>query len=257
MVIKSISILGRRTEEVLHHIGTMALFVYGVLLSLSSKGVSPKKLFAQINNIGVNSLSVILLTGSSVGSVMAWQTYNGLHQFKTYQYIGPVVFMGMVRVLGPVLSAIMIAGRSGSAMTAEIGTMQITEQVDALRTLNIDVQQYLIVPRIVATTLILPLLSLFCSLCGFLGSYIVTVWGLKVNSELFISSIQQQVVMGDIIHGLIKAVIFGFLLSLIATYKGFNTRGGAKNVGIATTESVVMSCLTVFITDFIMSSLMP
>lgn len=257
MVIKSITLLGKQTEEFLNNVGEIALFIYTAMLSLSVKGFSPKKLFAQINSIGVDSLSVIFLTGGSVGSVMAWQTYVGLQQFRTYEYIGPVVFLGMVRVLGPVLSAIMIAGRSGSAMTAEIGTMQISEQVDALRTLNIDVQQYLIVPRILAATIVLPLLSLFCSLCGFLGSYVVTVWGLKVNNELFISSIQQNVGMGDIFHGLVKAVVFGFCLSVIATYKGYNTRGGAKNVGVSTTQSVVMSCLTVLVIDFILTSLMP
>jgi phospholipid/cholesterol/gamma-HCH transport system permease protein len=162
----------------------------------------------------------------------------------------------MVREFGPVLSAIMVAGRSGSAMTGEISTMKISEQVDALRTLGIDVQQYLTIPRLVATTLVLPLLSLFCSLCGTIGGYMVTVWGLKVNHELYIASIQQNVVVGDIVHGLIKAVIFGFLIALIATYKGFHTRGGAKDVGISITQSVVACCLTILIVDYILTSLL-
>lgn len=257
MVIKSISALGQYTGELLDRIGLISLFLYNAMVSLSVKGFSTKKFLAQANYIGVQSLSVILLTGGSVGSVMAWQTYNGLQKFQTYEFIGPIVFLGMVREFGPVLSAIMVAGRAGSAMTAEIGTMQISEQIDALRTLNIDVQQYLIIPRILATTAVLPLLSLFCSLCGVVGGYIIAVGFLKVNHELYISSIQQNVMLKDIFHGLVKALVFGYLLSVIATYKGYVTRGGAKNVGISTTQSVVAACLTILVTDFIMTSVMP
>lgn len=255
MVIKTINQLGGYVQNMLDRLGGLSMFTHQALRSFMRHGVSTQKLFAQMNSIGVNSLMVILATGASIGSVLAYQTYTGLERFQTYQFIGPIVFLGMVRELGPVLSAIMVAGRAGSAMTAEIGTMQITEQVDALRTLGINVKQYLIVPRILATTLIMPLLSLFCSMCGVLGSYVLSVWVLGINHQQYLASIRTNVVVADIFHGLIKAVVFGFLVSMIATYKGFSTHGGAKNVGIATTQSVVMSCLTIIISDFILTAL--
>lgn len=256
MVIKSINNLGYYTQVIFGKFGNISLFINNAIRSFIKHGVNTQKLLAQINSIGVNSLAVITLTGLSIGSVMAWQTHVGLKNFGTYEFIGPIVFMGMVRELGPVLSAIMVAGRAGSAMTAEIGTMQITEQVDALRTLGINVKQYLIVPRILGATIVLPLLSLFCSMCGVLGGYAVAVWGLKVNPQMYLSSIRQNVVMADIFHGLIKAVVFGFLLATIATFKGFKTRGGAKNVGISTTQSVVNACLTTLVVDFLLTALL-
>jgi phospholipid/cholesterol/gamma-HCH transport system permease protein len=140
-------------------------------------------------------------------------------------------------------------------MTAEIGTMRISEQIDALKTLCINPFQYLITPRIVATTLILPFLSLFCSICGILTGYIVATRFLNVNPELYLKTIRENVEFSDIQNGLIKATVFGFLLSWIASYKGFTTSGGSKGVGLSTTQSVVYACVAIFITDYIMSAL--
>jgi len=256
MLLNSINSIGRYTQNILSRFGSLFLFLSQSFKSLTTSSLDIKKTLAQINFIGVSSLSVIVITGASVGSVLAWQTFIGLKRFGTYQYIGPVVFLGMVREFGPVLAAIMVAGRAGSAMTAEIGTMQISEQIDALETLGISIHRYLIVPRLIATTIVLPLLSLFCSVCGILGGYIIAVWGLKVNHELYLDSIRQTVVVGDIFHGLIKAVVFGFLIALIATYKGYFTFGGAKSVGRSTTQSVVSASLTILVVDYFMTSLM-
>ncbi len=255
MVIHSINSLGLYTQNVVHRCGVFALFLLEAVRSFLQNGVNKTKLLMQMQSIGVNSLVVIMTTGGSIGSVLALQTHFGLSRFNAFEFIGPIVFLGMVRELGPVLSSLMIAGRAGSAMTAEIGTMQITEQVDALRTLGLDVQQYLIVPRIVATTIVMPLASLFCSLCGVIGGYVVAVSVLRVNHETYISSIQQMVVMGDIFHGLFKAIVFGFLVGSIATFKGFYTRGGARDVGNSTTQSVVTASLATLITDYILTSL--
>jgi phospholipid/cholesterol/gamma-HCH transport system permease protein len=254
MVLRSVSYLGAKAQLLVDRFGLITLFLSESMQSFMRHGVNLDKLSAQINSIGVNSLSIIMMTGASVGSVLAFQTYSGLKQFKTYEFIGPVVVLGMLKEFGPVLSSLMVAGRAGSAMTAEIGTMQITEQVDALRTLGINVKQYLIVPRILATTIILPLLSLFCSLCGIVGGYTIAVWALKVNHEAYLTAIRQNVGMADIFNGLIKAVVFGFLCAVIATYKGYKTRGGAKDVGKSTTESVVYSSLTTLIADYVLTS---
>lgn len=209
-----------------------------------------------MNYVGVNSLSVVVLTGLAVGAVLAWQTYIGIRRYGTTQYIGPIVFLAMVREFGPVLSAIMVAGRAGSAMTAEIGTMQISEQIDALKTLDIDVYRYLITPRIIGTTIIMPFLSLFCSACGILGGHVISIFVLKINREVYMEAIRANVMISDVFNGLIKALVFGFLLALIGTFKGYKTRGGAKDVGTSTTESVVNASLTILITDYILTSIL-
>ncbi len=248
--------IGQSTLSLFNELGKVALFVKEMSISIYKKFIDTSKCFFHMNSIGVDSLTVIVITGLAVGSVLAWQSYIGLKRFEGTKFIGPIVFLSMVREFGPVLSAIMVAGRSGSAMTAELGTMQISEQVDALKTLGIDVHKYLTVPRIVGTTLVMPLLSLFCSLCGIVGGYIIAVSVLHSNHEVFLQEIRKSVEIFDIFSGLIKAVAFGFLLSLIAVYKGYTTRGGARNVGISTTESVVTASLAILVSDYILTSIL-
>lgn len=252
-------LLNRLGSVALHlsgRLGITTLFLVQSIKTLFTTQPKMRKIFFQMRHIGVNSSSVVFLTGTSVGSVLAYQSYIGLHRFGGEQFIGPVVFLAMVREFAPALTALMVAGRAGSAMTAEIGTMQITEQVDALRTLCINVHQYLIVPRIVATTFIIPFLSLFCALCGVLGGYIIGVHVLGVNSELFMRSIRENVDIFDITSGLFKATVFGFLLSWIGTYKGYTTKGGARGVGLSTTQSVVYSAVSIFVADYVLTALM-
>lgn len=233
--------------------GSLGLFVIESVRTFFNTKLKVKKVLYHMNYIGVNSLSVVLLTGGAVGAVLAIESYRGLHQFGAQQFIGPLVFLSMTREFGPVLSAIMVTGRAGSAMAAELGSMRITEQIDALQTLCINTQQYLIVPRIVATTVIMPFLSLFCTACGVLTGYFMAVYVLKVNAEMYISAIKEIANIRDIMQGVCKAIIFGFLLSIISCYKGFFTRGGAKGVGISTTQAVVFSNVTIFMADYIIS----
>ena len=256
MILTALDFVGTRTMNAIGRLGYIALFMVDTLRTVTSTRFKIKKMFYQAQHVGVNSFSVIFLTGTSVGCVLAYQSYIGLHRFGGEQFIGPVVFLSMVREFGPVLAAIMVTGRAGSAMTAEIGTMRITEQIDALQTLCINVHQYLIVPRIVATTIILPFLALFCSLCGIIGGYIISVYMLNVNPEMYMRSVRENVELFDITSGLAKAAAFGFLLSWIASYKGFITTGGAKGVGIATTQSVVYASVAIFIADYILTALM-
>ena len=209
-----------------------------------------------MNYIGVNSVGVVALIGITGGAVLALQSYIGLHRFGAERFIGPVVFLSMVRELGPAFTAIMVIGRAGSAITAEIGTMRITEQLDALQTLCINIQQYLIVPRILAGTLILPFLSICCAMFGIAAGYLVSVYILNIQAEVYINAIRESAELSDITIGLFKAVVFGFLLTLISTYKGYTTKGGSKGVGIATTQSVVYANITVFIANYILTSLL-
>lgn len=255
-VIKIVDFLGRNTMSLCKWLGEMGLFFYKIIVALLSTKLKIKKIIYQMQHIGVDSLSVVSLIGCCVGSVLAYQAYIGLHRFGGERFIGPVVFLAMVREFGPVLTSIMVAGRAGSAMTAEIGTMRITEQIDALQTLCINIHQYLMIPRVIASTIIMPFLSVFCSLCGIIGGYIVSIYMLNVNPEMYMRSVRENVVLFDITSGLIKATFFGLLLGWIASYKGFTTSGGAKGVGISTTQSVVYICVSIFIADYILTALM-
>lgn len=248
--------IGKKTLECCDIFGDIGLFVYETLDSLCGSGFSFKKVFYQMNYIGVNSIGVVILVGVTVGAAIAMQSYIGLERFGATQFIGPIVYIGMTREFGPVFTAIMVIGRAGSAMTSEIGTMRITEQIDALQTLCIDTKQYLIVPRLIAGTIIMPFLSVFCTMFGIAAGYVVAVYVLGINPEIYYQAIVENVELSDITNGLIKATVFGFLLTIITTYKGFYAKGGAQGVGIAITQSVVYSILTVVVADYILTALM-
>lgn len=206
--------------------------------------------------IGVGSISIVFLVGAAIGAVLALQSYIGLERFGSTQFIGPIVFLSMAREFGPVFSALMVIGRAGSAMTAELGSMRITEQIDALQTLCINPVQYLVVPRVIASTIILPFLSIFCTFFGVLAGYVTAVYVLNINSEVYLEAIRANAELSDLVNGLIKSLFFGFLLSIIATYKGYFTRGGAKGLGVATTQSVVFANVTIILADYVLTSLM-
>ena len=163
----------------------------------------------------------------------------------------------MAREFGPIFASLMVIGRAGSAMTAELGSMRISEQIDALQTLCINPFQYLVVPRILASTIIVPFLSIFCSFFGIFAGYVTSVYVLNINPETYMEAIRSNVELSDIINGIIKAIAFGFILSVIATYKGYTTKRRRKRIlGICTTQSVVYANVSVILADYILSSLM-
>jgi len=207
-------------------------------------------------SLGLDSLPVVMSTGATIGGVLAFHAYKGLSRFGADQFIGPLVVIAMAREFGPVLSAIMVTGRSGSAMTAEIGTMKISEQIDALTTLSVNINQYLIVPRVLASLFALPVLSIICTACGMFIGYLIAVYSLNINAEVYIESIRSNVNMGDLFQGLTKAAVFGLLFSLVGCYKGLATSGGAKGVGKSTTESVVYASMGILVVDYILTAFM-
>jgi len=210
----------------------------------------------QIEFIGVNSLSVIILTGSFTGMVFAFQSYIGFHKFGAEQIVGTVVALGMARELGPVLSAIMVAARAGSAITAEIGTMKVTEQVDALNALAVDPVQYLFVPRILAGMIVMPMLNAIAVFCGIVGGFFVSITVLGINKTLYLEYMFQYIEFSDFMSGMIKSFVFGGIVTLVGCYKGYMTTGGAEGVGKATTESVVMACVLILVFDYILTAFM-
>lgn len=248
-----VTLIGSYVIDIFDVIGNFFIFLFNALRIAFTTKLRLHQLFEQMTMVGVQSLNIILLTGFSTGAVLAWQSYIGFKKFGADEFIGPVVALSLIRELGPVLTGLMVTGRAGSAMTAELGTMSITEQIEALQTLCIDLNQYLMVPRIIGATIILPFLSLFSMLCGIIGGYLVCVHVLMLNGEQYISGIKAFVEVADITGGLIKAAVFGFILATVACYKGFNTTGGAKGVGLATTQSVVISSITILIVDYFLT----
>lgn len=206
-----------------------------------------------MKRIGVDSSTIIALSTLSSGFALALQSYAGLSRIGGQEMLGVIVAWGMTRELGPVLTAIMVCGRSGSALAAELGTMQITEQIEALRTLCINPFHYLIVPRILAGTLIMPFLTLFGMFFGILGGYLFSLLNLTSNPEVYLVNIKNFLTLGDIIGGLIKSCAFGFILTFVGCYKGFQTTGGARGVGLATTSTVVMGCIAILVSNYFLS----
>lgn len=211
----------------------------------------------QIVKIGIESVPVILMTGLFVGMVLALQAGNTMQSILSEPlYIGLLVSFSLVRELGPVLTAFVISGRAGAAVTAEIGTMKVTEQIDALSTLGTNAIRYLVIPRLIAFTISIPILTIFSNIMGILGGYIVSVEGLGVPSSTYIGDITTYLGVDDLMHGLIKATVFAFTIGVICCYKGLNTRGGAEGVGKATTGAVVVSMVMILVIDYFLTAIL-
>ena len=213
-------------------------------------------IFKQMEFVGVGSLPVVLITGAFTGMVLAIQTYYGFRMFGGESLVGAIVALSMTRELGPAITALMVTGRTGSSMAAEIGTMRVTEQIDALYTMSVNPVQYLIMPRVLAGIVMLPILTVTSDFIGILGGYFVGVHVLKVNSGIFVARIIEFVNIYDVLNGLIKSAFFGFILSLVGCYKGFYTTGGAAGVGRATTQAVVYASVSILISDYFLTAIM-
>jgi phospholipid/cholesterol/gamma-HCH transport system permease protein len=210
----------------------------------------------QLDFVGSQSVLLIVLTGSFTGMVMALQGYNGLHRYGAESMVGATVALAMARELGPVIAALMVVGRVGSAMTAELGSMRNTQQIDALASMAVDPVQYLVVPRVFAATVVLPPLAGIFSFSGMVGCYLLSIHFLGIDGGTFMEGVRYYLEADDIVQGLIKALVFGLILSLIACHKGFFATGGARGVGIATTKAVVASSVMVLVSDYFMTALM-
>lgn len=210
----------------------------------------------QMEFVGVKSTGVVVLTGGFTGMVLALQTHHGLKPVGAETYIGTVVTLGMLRELGPVLTSLMVAARAGSSMAAELASMRVTEQIDALHTLAVEPIKYLVVPRIWAGVIMVPLLTGIANFCGIGGGYLVSVHLLRVNPVLFVRYSVLYANVDDLFNGLIKAAFFGLILTLVSCYTGFYARGGAEGVGKATTTAVVASAMLIIVADYFLTAIM-
>ena len=235
--------------------GRVILLFYKTLIWTFRPPFDIRNLLKQIEEVGIKSIPVVLITGTFTGMVLALQSYTGFKRFNAEAFVGTVVALSMTRELGPVLSGLMVSGRVGSAMAAELGTMQVTEQIDALYTLATNPIKYLIVPRFLASLIVMPILTVFTDVVGILGGYLVSVKLLGSNPTVYLRRTYDYLDLEDIYIGLFKAFIFGMIIAIIGCYQGFNTRGGAEGVGKATTRAVVLSSLLILIANYFITAM--
>lgn len=214
------------------------------------------ELIRQLDFAGAQSSLLIVLTGAFTGMVSALQSYNALHRYGAESLVGATVGLALTRELGPVIGALMVIARVGSAMTAELGSMRNTQQIDALTSMGVEPIQYLVVPRILAGTVVVPVLAAIFSFSGMVGAYLVSTRYLGIDPGSFMAAIRAYIEADDIVHGLLKAVVFGLTMSLVACYQGFYVTGGARGIGTATTKAVVLSSVLVLVLDYVMTTLM-
>jgi len=238
------------------HVGQACILLVKALYLAVIPPYNHRLLAKQCDVIGLRSLAVVLVVNAFVGMVFALNSYYGFEQFGAAEFTAPVVALAITREMAPVMTALIVAGRAGSAMAAEIGTMRVTEQIDALWTLATNPINYLVVPRLIATTLMMPLLTLFSDAIGLYGGYLVTVGMMGQNPTIFVQGIWDTLQASDVIGGLFKATVFGFLVALISCHFGFRTKGGAEGVGTSTTQSVVYSFVAILIADFFLTRLL-
>jgi phospholipid/cholesterol/gamma-HCH transport system permease protein len=243
-------------ESALTEVGRFFLILWRTLVWTPRRPWDVRELVRQMMKVGVQSVPVILLTTLFTGAVMALQTFTTLRRFHAESYVGSLVALSMVRELSAVLGGLVVAGRAGSAMGAELGTMRVTEQIDALEVMATDPIHYLIVPRVWATTVMLPLLVMLGNALGIFGGYLVSVVLMGANPVAYLENTFQFMDLADLTSGLIKAAVFGLLIAVIGCQKGFYTSGGAEGVGRATTRAVVTASIAILISDFFLTKLL-
>jgi len=253
--LKPIERLGRFTLALLGDIGKSVNFVKETIAWMFRSPFKINSAMEQMMEVGVMSFPVVAFTAIFSGMVIALQTYNGFQRFGAESMVGTVVALTLTRELGPVLTGLIVAGRAGSAMTASLGTMRVTEQIDALYTLAANPIKHLVVPRVIAGTIMLPILAVMADLIGIFGGYMVSVHMLGANPITYIERSFDLMEPQDLYSGLAKSVVFGFIISTVGCYFGFYTEGGAEGVGKATTRSVVVAFLLIFLANYTLTAL--
>jgi phospholipid/cholesterol/gamma-HCH transport system permease protein len=259
MTLRFFNGLGRFPLSCINELGGWAIFSLLALVRIFTPPVRPVEWIRQVYFVGVKSILVILPVALFAGMVLGLQGYYTLVKFGSEGLLGAAVALALIRELGPVLTAIMVVGRAGSSMAAEIGIMRISEQIDALDTMDIDPIGFLISPRIAASVLVMPLLTAVFDVVGIIGGWLTGVVLLHLNAGVYFHRIESSVGMADVTGGLIKALVFGLMVATLCCYQGYFTHvrpdgHGAKGVSLATTTAVVLSCVAVLTVDYILTS---
>ena len=241
--------LGQRSEAFIYFLGGLGLLFFRMLRWIFIPPFEIRRTLVQARRTGWDSLPIISVISLFIGLILALQTAYLMQRLGSEMYIASIVALSLVRELGPVITALVIAGRVGAAITAEIGTMQVTEQVDALRTLAYSPIKYLVVPRFLALMIMLPLLTLYANIIGILGGYAICVYKLGITSGMYLNITFDALHYKDLFTGLFKSIFFGMIVALSCCYQGLKVAGGAEGVGRATTEAVVNSFILIIIAD--------
>jgi phospholipid/cholesterol/gamma-HCH transport system permease protein len=250
-----LQLVGRIFLQFLASAGRVVLFTGSGLAACVRPPFYFRNLLRQMLEIGYFSLPVVGLTAIFSGMVLALQSYTGFARFSAEGAIANVVVVSLTRELGPVLAGLMVAGRIGASMAAEIGTMRVTEQLDALTTLSTNPMKYMVAPRLLAGVLMLPFLVLIADIIGVFGGYLVAVYKLGFNPSNYIQNTWDFLHADDLVSGLVKASVFGFIVTLMGCYHGYHSRGGAQGVGAATTNAVVSAAILILCFDYILTEL--
>lgn len=240
----------------LEKVGSVGIFAGHTVRAVATPKIYMLAILRQMIEIGYYSLPVIGLTAIFTGAVLALQSYTGFARFNAESSIASVVVLSITRELGPVLAGLMLAGRVGAAIAAEIGTMRVTEQIDALYTLNTDPFKYLIVPRVLAGIIMLPILVLIADIIGVFGGYMVSIFKLGFSPYSYLKSTVDYLESWDVISGLIKASFFGFIVTSMGCYHGYISGRGAQGVGKATTDAVVSASVLILLSNYIITGLL-
>ncbi|HEY4343501.1 MAG TPA: ABC transporter permease [Parvibaculum sp.] len=250
------AIIGRVVLALFAEIGRVALFSWDAVSHVFRPPFFWRLLGQQMMRIGYFSLPVVALTAFFTGGALALQIYYGGNNINSESIVSTIVALGITRELGPVLGGLMVAGRVAAAIAAELGTMRVTEQIDALTTLSTNPYKYLVAPRVVAAVLTLPLLVLVADIIGVMGGFVVGTASLHFNPGVYISTTVGFLKSSDVTSGLIKAAVFGFIIALMGCFHGFNSKGGAQGVGRATTNAVVSASILILASNYVMTSLL-
>ena len=246
--------IGKSSINFLRTLGDITIFASRAILHIFLPPFYFRAFFKNILEIGYYSLPMIAMTAFFTGAVLALQSYVGFSRFSSVDSIATIVVMSLTRELGPVLGGLMITSRVGAAMAAEIGSMKVTEQIDALQTLSVHPFKYMISPRILAGIISLPLLVLIADVIGVYGGYLVSITKLNFNPWLYLDNTFRLLYFKDIISGLVKASVFGFIITLLGCYFGYNCNRGAHGVGVATTKTVVCASMLILIINYILTA---
>ncbi len=249
--------IGRATLSIIHRAGCLWYFILSFAHHLLTPPIYARQVIRQCEFVGVQSTPIVLLTAFFTGGVLALQSYYGFNNAAVAStQLGPVVALSMLRELGPVLASLMVAGRVGAAFAAELGTMRVTEQIDALTTLATNPHKYLVVPRVLACILMLPMLVALANTIGIFGGYLVAENVLNLNGQTFLDNAFNAIESPDVVLSLVKAGFFGAIVGIMGCYWGYQTSGGAEGVGKATTTAVVYASVAILIMDYFITALM-
>jgi phospholipid/cholesterol/gamma-HCH transport system permease protein len=245
--------LGERVLDRIDELGRFALLAAATGRALVQRRFPALETLRQIEAIGARSTTIVVITALFTGMVLALQTGFALARFGAKPYVGSVVGLSLARELGPVLTALMVGGRVGAGITAELGAMQVSEQVDAIRSLGANPVQKLVLPRVIAATLSLPLLTVLANLLGVLGGLVISATQFHISPNFYVQTIVNIVTVEDFLSGIGKTVVFGWIIAMVACFQAFETTGGTVGVGRATTRTVVVASITVLIADFFLT----